>query len=51
LPSMDEEARGVKLGRYGAEVLAPKYHAEAVNRAKELEPIIRELRGLYPSWG
>ena len=40
------KARGVKLGRYGAEVLAPKYHEEAVNRAKELEPIIRELRGL-----
>jgi hypothetical protein len=24
------KARGVKLGRYGAEVLAPKYHEEAV---------------------
>jgi DNA invertase Pin-like site-specific DNA recombinase len=39
------KARGVKLGRYGAEVLAPKYHEEAVRRAKELEPLIRELRG------
>ena len=40
------KARGVRLGRYGAEVLAPKYHEEAVNRAKELQPIICELRGL-----
>jgi DNA invertase Pin-like site-specific DNA recombinase len=39
-------ARGVKLGRYGAEILAPKYHEEAVSRAKDLEPILRELRGL-----
>jgi DNA invertase Pin-like site-specific DNA recombinase len=40
------KARGVNLGRYGAEILAPKYHEEAVSRAKELEPILRELRGL-----
>ena len=33
------KARGVKLGRYGAEVLAPKYHEEAVRRARELEPL------------
>ena len=39
------KARGVRLGRYGAEVLAPKYHEEAIQRAKELAPIIRELRG------
>ena len=39
------KARGVKLGRYGAEVLAPKYHEEAVRRARELEPLLRELRG------
>jgi DNA invertase Pin-like site-specific DNA recombinase len=39
------KARRVKLGRYGAEFLAPKYHEEAVRRAKELEPLIRELRG------
>ena len=39
------KARGVKLGRYGAEVLAPKYHEEAVSRAKELGPTIRDLRG------
>ena len=40
------KARGVRLGRYGAETLAPKYREEAVSRANELEPIIRELRGL-----
>jgi DNA invertase Pin-like site-specific DNA recombinase len=40
------KARGVRLGGYGAEILAPKYHKEAVSRAKALEPIIRELRGL-----
>ena len=37
------KARGVKLGRHGAEVLAPKYRNEARLRAKQLEPIIREL--------
>ena len=35
---------GVKLGRHGAEVLAPKYREEACQRAKEIEPIIRELQ-------
>ena len=39
------KARGVRLGRHGAEVLAPKYHEEAIQRAKDLAPIIRELRG------
>jgi DNA invertase Pin-like site-specific DNA recombinase len=38
------KARGVKLGRHGAEVLAPKYREEACQRAKEIEPIIRELQ-------
>jgi DNA invertase Pin-like site-specific DNA recombinase len=38
------KARGVRLGRHGAEVLAPKYQKEAHERAKELEPIIRELQ-------
>ena len=38
------KARGVKLGRHGAEVLAPKYREEARQRAKELEPIIRDLQ-------
>jgi DNA invertase Pin-like site-specific DNA recombinase len=40
------KAKGVKLGRYGAEVLAPKYREEAIGRAKELAPLMRELRGL-----
>jgi DNA invertase Pin-like site-specific DNA recombinase len=37
--------RGVKLGRHGAEVLAPKYREEARQRAKALKPIITELKG------
>ena len=39
------KARGVKLGRHGAEVLAPQYGEEARQRAKQLEPVITELRG------
>ena len=39
------KARGVKLGRHGAEVLALQYRDEACQRAKELEPIIREMQG------
>jgi DNA invertase Pin-like site-specific DNA recombinase len=38
------KARGVKLGRHGAEVLAPQYRAEARQRAQELQPIIAELK-------
>ena len=38
------KARGVRLGRHGAEVLAPKYRDEARQRAKQIEPIIRELQ-------
>ena len=38
------KARGVQLGRHGAEVLAPKYREEACQRAKAIEPIIRELQ-------
>ena len=38
------KARGVRLGRHGAEVLAPKYREEARQRAKQLEPVITELR-------
>ena len=38
------KVRGVKLGRYGAEVLAPQYRAEARQRAQELQPIIAELK-------
>ena len=39
------KARGVKLGRHGAEVLAPKYRNEARQRAMQLEPIITEFKG------
>ena len=38
------KARGVMLGRHGADVLAPKYQGEARLRAKELEPVIREMQ-------
>ena len=36
--------RGVRLGRYGAEVLAPRYKAEAYARAQALAPTLRELQ-------
>jgi DNA invertase Pin-like site-specific DNA recombinase len=39
------KARGVKLGRHGAEVLAPKFKEEARRRAMELEPLISGLKG------
>jgi DNA invertase Pin-like site-specific DNA recombinase len=38
------KARGVKLGRHGAEVLASHYRDEARQRAKELEPVMREMQ-------
>jgi DNA invertase Pin-like site-specific DNA recombinase len=40
--------RGKRLGSYGADVLAPRYRAEADQRAKALAPVVRELqqRGL-----
>ena len=37
------KARGVRLGRHGAEVLAPRYRQEAVDRANELKPLLKEL--------
>jgi DNA invertase Pin-like site-specific DNA recombinase len=36
--------RGVKLGRHGTEVLAPKYREEAQQRAEKLRPVITELK-------
>jgi DNA invertase Pin-like site-specific DNA recombinase len=36
--------RGVQLGRNGAEILAPRYRAEARARAKQLAPVLRELQ-------
>ena len=44
------KARGVKLGRHGAEVLAPKFKEEARQRAMELEPIITELKAEACRW-
>src|SRR5690349_10952235 len=38
------KARGVKLGRHGAEVLAPRYRQEARDRADQLGPLIRDLQ-------
>jgi DNA invertase Pin-like site-specific DNA recombinase len=38
------EQRGVRLGTYGAETLAPKYRAEAKVRAEQLAPIILKLQ-------
>lgn len=37
------KARGVKLGRHGAETLAPKYQQEALQRAVALKPVLREM--------
>lgn len=39
------KARGVRLGRHGAEVLAPQYREEARQRAEQLQPVIAELKG------
>jgi hypothetical protein len=33
-----------KLGRTGAEILAPKYHAEAKARAERLAPVLRHFQ-------
>lgn len=38
------KARGVKLGRHGAEILAAKDRNEALDRAKQLEPVMREMQ-------
>jgi DNA invertase Pin-like site-specific DNA recombinase len=39
------KARGVRVGRHGAEVLAPKLKEEARQRAAQLEPLLTELKG------
>jgi len=38
------KARGVRLGRNGAERLAPEYKAAALYRAQHLAPVLAELR-------
>jgi DNA invertase Pin-like site-specific DNA recombinase len=39
------KARGARLGRHGAEILAPRYREEARQRAVQLQPLIVELKG------
>ena len=38
------KARGTRLGRNGAERLAPAYKAEALERAQALAPVVAEIR-------
>jgi DNA invertase Pin-like site-specific DNA recombinase len=38
------KARGTRLGRYGAETLAPAYRTEAVERAQARAPVLAEIR-------
>jgi DNA invertase Pin-like site-specific DNA recombinase len=45
------KARGVRLGRHGAEVLAPKYRKEARQRAEELQPRHRRAEGKWQDTG
>jgi DNA invertase Pin-like site-specific DNA recombinase len=39
------KTRGIRLGRNGADRLAPTYRAEAVERARQLAPLLTELKG------
>ena len=39
------KARGIRLGRNAADRLAPAYRAAAVERARELAPLLVELKG------
>jgi DNA invertase Pin-like site-specific DNA recombinase len=38
------KARGIRLGRNGADRLAPAYRAEAIARARQLAPLLAELK-------
>ena len=38
------KARGIKLGRNGADRLAPANRAEAIERARQLAPVLAELK-------
>src|ERR1700738_2051248 len=38
------KTRGIRLGRNGADQLAPAYRAEAVGRARQLAPLLTELK-------
>jgi DNA invertase Pin-like site-specific DNA recombinase len=37
-------ARGTRLGRNGSDRLAPLYHSQAMERARQLAPILAELK-------
>jgi hypothetical protein len=39
------KTRGIRLGRNGADRLAPTYRTEAVERARQLAPLLTELKG------
>jgi len=39
------KARGIRLGRNGADLLAPANRAKAIERARRLAPVLAELRG------
>jgi DNA invertase Pin-like site-specific DNA recombinase len=39
------KARGVRLGRHGADCLAPANRAAAIDRARQLAPVLTELQG------
>ncbi len=38
------KARGIRLGQNGADRLAPAYRAEAIERARQLAPVLAELK-------
>src|SRR3954453_10118927 len=38
------KARGVRLGRNGADRLAPAYRAQAADRARQLAPVLAEMK-------
>jgi DNA invertase Pin-like site-specific DNA recombinase len=38
------KARGVRLGVTGAKILAPRHRAEALDRAKQIAPVLQELQ-------
>src|SRR5262249_51113595 len=38
------KARGIRLGRNGADRLAPAYRAQAIERARKLAPLLAELK-------
>jgi DNA invertase Pin-like site-specific DNA recombinase len=45
------KARGTRLGRHGAEVLAPAHRQDALERAAKLAPVLAELSGAGLSAG